>query len=139
MSRRDISLPALRVARSNAKETRVDFVACDLGRRFADEIVRLWFRIRRMCLCAIARICKRKSAITNRRWRCLAARMGSTVYGRLIPEAARLLKPGGWLMMEFGDARSRARDCWMDWDDVEIANDLAGIPRVIIARKPRDN
>jgi release factor glutamine methyltransferase len=60
---------------------------------------------------------------------------GAAIYRRLIPEAARLLRPGGWLMMELGDAIA-VREMCTNWAGVEIVNDLAGIPRVLIARKP---
>jgi release factor glutamine methyltransferase len=60
---------------------------------------------------------------------------GLAIYRRLVPEAARLLRPGGWRMMELGDAGA-VREMCAGWAGVEIVNDLAGIPRVIIARKP---
>ncbi len=60
---------------------------------------------------------------------------GLAVYRRLIPEAARLLRAGGWLMMELGDAQA-VREMCAGWGDAEIVNDLAGIPRVLLARKP---
>ena len=59
---------------------------------------------------------------------------GLDAYRRLIPDAARLLRPGGWLMMEIGGADA-VREMLAVWADVELVNDLAGIPRVIIARK----
>ena len=60
---------------------------------------------------------------------------GLAIYRRLVPEAARLLRPGGWLMMELGDATA-VRELCAGWTGIEIVNDLAGIPRVLIARKP---
>ncbi len=61
---------------------------------------------------------------------------GLAIYRRLIPEAARLLKAGGWLMMELGYRSSEAvRAMLEDWDEVETVNDLAGFPRVIVAKK----
>ena len=58
------------------------------------------------------------------------------MYRRLIPEASRLLKPGGWLVMELGYRSSDdVRAMLAEWDAVETANDLAGFPRVMIARK----
>jgi hypothetical protein len=38
-------------------------------------------------------------------------------------------------MMELGDAVA-VREMCAGWTGVEIVNDLAGIPRVIVARKP---
>jgi release factor glutamine methyltransferase len=60
---------------------------------------------------------------------------GLAIYRRLIPEAARLLRPSGWLMMELGDAVALREMC-AAWTAVEILNDLAGIARVLIARRP---
>lgn len=63
---------------------------------------------------------------------------GLAVYRRLIPEAARLLKPGGHLVMELGwlegDAVSAMLGERHQWATVEIKPDLAGIPRVVIAK-----
>ena len=60
---------------------------------------------------------------------------GLDIYRRLVPEAARLLRPGGWLIMELGFATADAvRVMLEDWSDVEFRPDLAGIPRVIVAR-----
>ncbi len=44
---------------------------------------------------------------------------GLAIYQRLIPEAARLLRPGGWLMMELGDAVA-VREMCANWTGVEI-------------------
>jgi release factor glutamine methyltransferase len=61
---------------------------------------------------------------------------GIEVIERLIPQAYVALKPGGWLVMEVsGTIADRVRDLLTGWSDVEIANDLQGIPRVVRARK----
>jgi release factor glutamine methyltransferase len=60
---------------------------------------------------------------------------GLDIYRRLIPDAARLLRPGGWLIMELGFAMVEpVRSLLEGWTDVEIRSDLAGLPRVAIAR-----
>jgi len=60
---------------------------------------------------------------------------GLDIYRRLIPEAARVLRPGGLLAMEFGFGQAEAmRALLAGWATVEIHNDLAGIPRVAVAR-----
>jgi len=62
---------------------------------------------------------------------------GLAVYRRLIPDAARLLKPGGHLVMEIGWLASVAVGAMLgEWKDVELKADLAGIPRVAVALKP---
>jgi release factor glutamine methyltransferase len=68
---------------------------------------------------------------------------GLAIYRRLIPEAARLLKPGGHLVMEIGWLAAESvgailgeRDEWIGtWTNIETKPDLAGIPRVILARR----
>ena len=60
---------------------------------------------------------------------------GLDVYRRLIPQARRLLRPGGWLLMEIGHGQEEAlRDLLADWREVQFVADLQGIPRVAVAR-----
>ena len=60
---------------------------------------------------------------------------GLDIYRRLIPQAARVLKPGGWFVMEIGYTQEQAiRDLLKDWKDVRCVPDLRGIPRVVIAK-----
>ncbi len=64
----------------------------------------------------------------------------------LIADAARVLRPGGWLLLELGynsldpvramlesplsrDQRERSA-----WSEITVIQDLAGLPRVIAAR-----
>ena len=62
---------------------------------------------------------------------------GLEIYRRLVPEAGRLLAPGGWLVMEIGYALGDAVSDMLDaWKNVEIRSDLAGLPRVILAQRP---
>jgi release factor glutamine methyltransferase len=133
----DVSPAALRVARLNADAlgARVDFVACDLGVALADGSFDL--------------VVSNPPYIAGRDRAALQAEVrdhepalalfggedGLAIYRRLVPEATGLLRPGGWLMMELGDARA-VREMLAGWGDVEIVNDLAGIPRVLLARKP---
>ena len=64
-----------------------------------------------------------------------AGAKGTEVIERLIPQARQALKPGGWLVMEIsGTIASQVRELLMDWNDVQITNDLQGIPRVVSAR-----
>jgi release factor glutamine methyltransferase len=60
---------------------------------------------------------------------------GLEVISRLIPQAGDTLKPGGWLVMEIsGTIVGGVRRLLAGWDDVQVTNDLQGIPRVISAR-----
>jgi release factor glutamine methyltransferase len=56
---------------------------------------------------------------------------------RLIPQAREALRGGGWLLMEIGYTQSQAVMALLgEWHNVHSVPDLAGIPRVIVARKP---
>jgi release factor glutamine methyltransferase len=64
---------------------------------------------------------------------------GLEVISRLIPRAHAALRPGGWLVMEIsGTIADETRHLLSDWDDLRIRPDLQSIPRVAIARKPRN-
>jgi release factor glutamine methyltransferase len=65
-----------------------------------------------------------------------AGATGLEVYARLIPQAAGVLKPGGWLLLEIGYGQSSAVRNLMDgWAGVTLVNDLQGIPRVVLGQK----
>jgi release factor glutamine methyltransferase len=55
---------------------------------------------------------------------------------RLVPQACQKLKPDGWLVMEIsGTVASRVRELLVAWKNLQITNDLQGIPRVISAQR----
>jgi release factor glutamine methyltransferase len=61
---------------------------------------------------------------------------GTEVIEQLIPEANRVLKPGGWLILEIsGTIAERVQKMLDGWGEIKISNDLQGIPRVASARK----
>lgn len=61
---------------------------------------------------------------------------GLEVFARLIPEARKVLQPGGWLIMEIGHSgRERVCELLKDWEEIRITNDLQGIARVVAARR----
>ena len=62
---------------------------------------------------------------------------GLTIYRQLIPQAASALRDGGLLAMEFGfGQRSSLAELLGTWRAVRFLNDLAGIPRVVLAERP---
>lgn len=62
---------------------------------------------------------------------------GTEVIERLIPQARKVLKPGGWLVMEIsGSIALRVRELLAGWEKMQITEDLRGIPRVASAQKP---
>jgi len=62
---------------------------------------------------------------------------GLEVYRRLVPQAWAALKPGGLLAMEIGYGQREAVAALVSgWNEVEFLDDLQGIPRVVLARRP---
>src|SRR6202045_559235 len=67
-----------------------------------------------------------------------AGHTGVEVIARLIPQADAALKPGGWLVMEIsGTIAEDVKRLLAGWEEMQIVNDLQGIPRVVAARKIR--
>jgi release factor glutamine methyltransferase len=135
----DISVAALRVASENARAlgAKLDLVACDLTGAFRagafDMVVSNPPYVPALDQTTIQREVRDYEPPVA----LYGGDDGLDVYRRLVPEAQRLLKPGGWLMMELGYAVVDAvRAMLADWQDVEIASDLAGLPRVAMARRP---
>jgi release factor glutamine methyltransferase len=62
---------------------------------------------------------------------------GLEVYRRLIPQAQKALKPGGELALEIGHGqRDALAHLLKGWANVCFLDDLQGIPRVALARRP---
>jgi release factor glutamine methyltransferase len=133
----EISRAALTVARNNSLrlEAQVDFLECDLGSALRSHNFDL-------VVSNPPYIPETDRATLQREVRdhepslaLFAGVDGLEVYRRLIPEAARLLKPGGRLVMELGynsiDPVRQMLD-W-SWSEIEVIYDLAHIPRVLTA------
>jgi release factor glutamine methyltransferase len=61
---------------------------------------------------------------------------GLEIIERLIPQAHAALKPEGWLVLEIsGTIAERVQLLFHQWKDLQITNDLQGIPRVAVAQK----
>jgi release factor glutamine methyltransferase len=62
---------------------------------------------------------------------------GDEIYARLFPQALMALKPGGHVIVEIGyNMRDRVLALLgEEWEEIEVVPDLAGIPRVVSARK----
>lgn len=61
---------------------------------------------------------------------------GTEVIEGLVPQANGVLKPSGWLVMEIsGTIACRVEELLNGWGNVQIRNDLQGIPRVALAQK----
>ena len=65
-----------------------------------------------------------------------AGKHGFELYDRIAADAPRVLRPGGWLVMELGFCSlDHVAGLLRGWSEVRVEPDLAGIPRVIAARK----
>jgi len=69
-----------------------------------------------------------------------AADDGLAAYRQLVPSAQRLLRPGGYLIMEIGFGLEERVLSLFDnhWERLPTGADLQGIPRVVRARKTTD-
>ena len=132
----DISLAALRVAAANALGSKVQWLACDLGSALAGGFD--------LVVSNPPYVAARDKSMLQREVRDYEPELalyggddGLDMYRRLVPEAERLLAPGGWLVMELGHTSGEAVSGMLGaWRNVEIRNDLAGLPRVILAQRP---
>jgi release factor glutamine methyltransferase len=134
----DLSAPALRIAHANAVRLNapVGFVRCDLGCALADSAFDLV--VSNPPYIASAEIDALQREV--REWEPRAALDGGPggldVYRRLIPDAARLLRPGGWLILEIGATQAESVSGLLGpgWRECTVAPDLAGLPRVVKAQ-----
>jgi len=64
-----------------------------------------------------------------------AGETGFELYDCIASDAPRVLRQGGWLIMELGfGSVDHVAGLLAGWNEVRVAPDLAGIPRVIAAR-----
>ncbi len=133
----DISAAALNVAKDNARRlgATVEFIACDLGSAFAGASFDMVASNPPYVPARTRESLPREVRDFEPALALYGGDDGLDVYRRLIPEALRLLRPGGWLIMELGfESADAVREMLRDWDAVEAISDLAGITRVITAR-----
>ena len=135
----DISPVALRVAEDNARRlnAHVQFIECDLLSALPDASFDLVVSNPPYIALTDKPTLQREVRDHEPELALYGGADGLDIYRRLIPEAARVLKPHGWLVMEIGSSQGEALSAMLSsWTDVEIRNDLAGLPRVAVARKP---
>lgn len=134
----DISTAALAVAAENASKlgARVHLIACDLVSALASQSMD-------MVVSNPPYVAEEEASSLPREVReyepaaaLFAGRDGLDLYRRLILEAARVLRPGGWLVLELGyRALDPVRAMLADrWCCLRVRQDLAGWPRVLAAR-----
>lgn len=136
----DISIAALRVAAANGRRlgAAVTWLACDLGSGLCDHRFDVVISNPPYVPARDKTTIQREVRDYEPDVALYGGDDGLEIYRRLIPEAERLLKPGGWLVMEIGYALGDAVSAMLGaWKDVEIRTDLAGLPRVILGRHPQ--
>jgi release factor glutamine methyltransferase len=134
----DLSSAALNVARGNALRlaASVDFVECDLGSALRDRAFDLIVSNPPYVPESDRPTLQREVRDHEPALALFAGTDGLAVYARLIPKAARLLKPGGRLILELGrDSLDGVRQMLgAHWRDIEVIPDLAQVPRVLSAK-----
>ncbi|MGA2133068.1 MAG: peptide chain release factor N(5)-glutamine methyltransferase [Bryobacteraceae bacterium] len=135
----DISLAALRVAAQNAEAlgAPVNFLACDLMSAVAPAAMDLIVSNPPYVPLGDKPGLQREVRDWEPHQALFAGPTGLEIYERLVRDAERVLRPGGWLIVELGfHTHERVAAMVTGWHDLEIVPDLAGIPRVLAARHP---
>jgi release factor glutamine methyltransferase len=134
----DISPSAITVAANNARRlnANVRWTICDLGSAFRAESFDLVVSNPPYVPLADKAKTQREVRDYEPEVALYGGEDGFEIYRRLVPEAHRLLRPAGWLIMEIGYASGeKVGEMLARWQNVEIRHDLAGLPRVILAQR----
>jgi release factor glutamine methyltransferase len=133
----DISAAALQIAKQNSisLEAQVDFLRTDLGSSLRAATFDLVISNPPYVPESDRATLQREVRDHEPSLALFAGPDGLDIYRRLIPEAARLLKPGGRLILELGDTSLDPVLHMLDrnWRDLEVIPDLAKKPRALIA------
>jgi release factor glutamine methyltransferase len=133
----DISPAAAAVAAANASRlgARVHIVACDLMDAIAPASMDLIVSNPPYVPLAQREGLQREVRDWEPHVALFAGETGFEIYRRIVDGAPRVLRPGGWLVMELGfGSCDTVAEMLSGWQDLRIEPDLAGIPRVIAAR-----
>jgi release factor glutamine methyltransferase len=134
----DLSAPALVVASENSRRlsAAVQFVLCDLVSTIADHSIDLLASNPPYVPLGDRAGLQREVRDYEPGIALFGGPSGFEIYQRLIEDAGRVLRPGGWLVLELGySSRDRVVEMLGTlWRDVRVMPDLAGIPRVLAAR-----
>jgi release factor glutamine methyltransferase len=115
----------------------VEFVACDVAAAVADESQDLVISNPPYVPLGESAGLQREVRDYEPHVALFAGPTGLEIYTRLLADALRILRPGGRLIVELGfqsrDGVLRMLD--REWEEIAIRPDLAGIPRVLAARR----
>jgi release factor glutamine methyltransferase len=135
----DISTAALRIASENARKLQasVSFLAGDLVACFADSTFDLIASNPPYVPKTDHPSLQREVRDYEPEVALFGGPTGLRIYERLIPEAKRVLRPGGWLLFELGyNSLEPVREkLGSEWGEITVQADLAGLPRVLAARR----
>jgi release factor glutamine methyltransferase len=137
----DISAAALKVAANNRQRlgAQVDLVACDLLSAIAARSAGLVASNPPYVPETDRSVLQREVRDYEPHVALFGGPDGLRIYRRLIDDASRVLRPGGWVVMEVAynaDEQVRAMLSHA-FADIEVRTDLAGLPRVVAARLPQ--
>jgi release factor glutamine methyltransferase len=133
----DISAAAAAVASLNARRlgASVQFVLCDVMEAIASGSVDLVVSNPPYVPAGQREGLQREVRDYEPHVALFAGETGFELYDRIVADALRVLRPGGWLVTELGfGSLDRVRGSLAGWHEVQVEPDLAGIPRVISAR-----
>jgi release factor glutamine methyltransferase len=134
----DISTAALRIAHQNAEKlgAQVSFIATDLVCCFADRTFDLVASNPPYVPKTDQPALQREVRDYEPEVALFGGPTGLEIYERLIPEAQRVLRSGGWLLLELGyNSLEPVRGLLgHEWSEITVQADLAGLPRVLAAR-----
>ena len=135
----ELSPAAARMARRNAERlgARVSVVCCDLLSAVAESSVPMVVSNPPYVPRTDLHVLQREVVEYEPHMALFGGTDGFEIYTRLIEDAWRVLQPGGWLIMETAyNGHDRLHEMLSPrWNDVATHCDLAGLPRVIEARK----
>lgn len=135
----DLSFEALEVAKSNAMRlgAKVEFLECDLCECFAPGVADIVVSNPPYVPLADRESLQREVRDWEPSQALFGGFSGMSVYERLIPQADRVLRAGGFLALELGAGQAPAVSALVTgWRDLQLFPDLAGFPRVLLCQKP---
>ena len=143
MAATELSATALEVARENARrllgsDTRITFLQVDLYEGLEGVFDIVCSNPPYISEAEYATLAREVTLYEPRQ--ALVAGPDGTEFHRRIAEGAReRLKPGGWLLMEMGAEQRKALTAILEetkiFDDIRFRADLAGLDRVVVAKR----
>jgi release factor glutamine methyltransferase len=134
----DVSGAALEVAVGNARRlaAEVRFIRCDLVAALAARSAGLLVSNPPYVPSSRLATLQREVRDYEPRTALCGGESGLHFYARLVSEAERVLRPGGWLVVELGMGQLEAVRGMLSerWSRQRVTEDLAGLPRVLAAR-----